>query len=88
MAKITNEQLKQIVTQQEELNALINQIGTLEANKHSLLHSIAGVNEKIEASKKALEEEYGSVSIDLKTGEYTIIEKEDDSELAVVKAED
>ena len=57
MAKITDEQLKQIVTQQEELNALINQIGTLEANKHSLLHSIAGDNEKIEASKKALEEE-------------------------------
>ena len=77
MAKITDEQLEQIVKQQEELNGLINQIGALEANKHSLLHSIAGVNEKIEDSKKALEEEYGSVSIDLKTGEYTVIEKEE-----------
>ena len=43
--------------------------------------------EEIEATKVELEEEYGSINIDLKTGEYTIIEKEDDSELAVVKSE-
>jgi hypothetical protein len=88
MAKITNEQLELVVKQQEELGGLINQIGALEANKHSLLHKIATVNEGIEKTKQSLEEEYGNISIDLKTGEYTIIESEDDSEMAVVKSED
>jgi predicted nucleic acid-binding Zn-ribbon protein len=86
MAKITNEQLELVVKQQEELGGLINQIGALEANKHSLLHKIATVNEGIEKTKQSLEEEYGNISIDL--GEYTIIESEDDSEMAVVKSED
>jgi len=88
MAKITEEQLKKVQKQQEDLGGVLNQIGALEANKHSLLHKIAGINEEIEATKVELEEEYGSINIDLKTGEYTIIEKEDDGELAVVKAED
>ncbi len=88
MAKITNEQLEKVVKQQEELGGLLNQIGALEANKHSLLHKIATENEGIEKTKQSLEEEYGNISIDLKTGEYTIIESEDDSDMAVVKSED
>jgi len=77
MAKIKDEQLKQIVDLQKELNQIINQIGFLEANKHSLLHKLAGVNEDIEKLKVELEKEYGQVNIDLSTGEYTIIEKEE-----------
>jgi hypothetical protein len=53
-----------------------------------LLHKIAGINENIEDTKKQLEEKYGSINIDLETGTYTEIEKEDDSELSVVKSED
>jgi len=77
MAKIKEEQLKQIVDLQKELNQIVNQIGSLEANKHSLLHKLAGVNEDIEKLKVELEKEYGQVNIDLSTGEYTIIEKEE-----------
>ena len=88
MAKITEQQLKEVLTSQEELGTLINKIGGLEANKHALLHDIAKVNEKIETTKANLEKEYGSITIDLKTGEYSIIEQEDNGELAVVKAED
>jgi len=85
---ITAEELKTIKDQQTELNSVVNQIGQLEANKHSLLHKIAGINEGIEDTKKQLEETYGSININLEDGTYTEIEKEDEGELAVVKAED
>jgi len=85
---ITAEELKQVKEQQSELGTVVNQIGQLEANKHSLLHKIAGINEGIEETKKQLEEKYGSININLEDGTYTKIEKEDDSELAVVKSED
>ena len=89
MAKsITAEELKQVKEQQSELGTVVNQIGQLEANKHSLLHQIAGINEGIEETKKQLEEKYGSINSNLEEGTYTKIEKEDDSELAVVKSED
>ena len=85
---ITAEELKQVKEQQSELGTVVNQIGQLEANKHSLLHKIAGINESIEETKKQLEEKYGSININLEDGTYTKIEKEDNSELAVVKSED
>ncbi len=74
---ITAEELKQIKDQQTELSQVLNQIGQLEANKHALLHRIAGINEDIESTKKQLEEKYGSINIDLETGTYTDIESED-----------
>ncbi len=74
---ITAEELKQIKDQQAELGQVLNQIGQLEANKHALLHRIAGINEDIESTKKKLEEKYGSINIDLETGTYTDIESED-----------
>ena len=74
---ITAEELKQITEQQSELGTVVNQIGQLEANKHSLLHKIAGINEGIEETKKQLEEKYGSININLEDGTYTKIEKED-----------
>ncbi len=86
--KVTAEELKQIKDQQAELGQVVNQIGQLEANKHALLHNIAGINEGIEDSKKQLEEKYGSININLEDGTYTEIEKEDDSEISVVKSED
>ena len=85
---ITAEELKTIKEQQLELSTIINQIGQLEANKHSLLHKIAGINEGIEDTKKQLEQTYGAININLEDGTYTEIEKEDEGELAVVKAED
>lgn len=85
---ITAEELKTIKEQQTELSTVVNQIGQLEANKHSLLHKIAGINEGIEDTKKQLEETYGAININLEDGTYTEIEKEDEGELAVVKSED
>ena len=79
MAKITEKQLETIVKHQEELTAILNNIGALETQKHSLLHRVADVNESLEKEKQALEEEYGKISVDLKTGEYTEIKEEEDT---------
>ena len=83
MAKITEEQLKTANENQENLISLVNRIGVIETQKHGLLHDVAEVNKKVEEFKAELEEQYGAVSIDLKTGEYTEIE--DESKLKVAK---
>jgi len=83
MSKITEEQLKTANENQEKLIGLVNQIGMIETQKHALLHQVADVNKKTEEFKAELEEQYGAVSIDLKTGEYTEIE--DESKLKVAE---
>jgi hypothetical protein len=83
MSKITEEQLKTANENQEKLIGLVNQIGVIETQKHGLLHDVAEVNKTVEEFKSELEKEYGTVSIDLKTGEYTEIE--DKSKLKVAE---
>jgi predicted nucleic acid-binding Zn-ribbon protein len=75
MSKITDEQLEKLHKQQTALNSLLNKIGIVESQKHALLHEIAGVNQEIEEFKAELEKEYGSVNINLQTGEYSKIEE-------------
>jgi len=75
--KIKEEQLKKIQEQQAAVNKILNEVGYLEANKHGLLHELAGVNENIESFKKELEEEYGAVNINLEDGTYTEIKEEE-----------
>ena len=79
MAKIKEEQLSEIVGLQTKLNEIISNIGLLETQKHGFLHDVAEVNKKIEEFKVKLEKEYGAISVDLKTGEYTEVEKDGDS---------
>mgnify|MGYP003134023139 FL=1 len=80
--KITDEQLKTIQEQQQQLNNIIHEIGLLESNKHGLLHQIAEVNKDVEKVKAELEKEYGAVNINLEDGTYTEITKEEE-EVAV-----
>jgi len=79
MAKIKKEQLDEIVELQTKLNGIISNIGILETQKHALLHDVSEVNKNIEEFKANLEKEYGAISVDLKTGEYTEVEKDGDS---------
>ncbi len=76
--KIKEEQLKIIQEQQKELNSIIHNVGVLEAQKHGLLHKFAGINQEVEDMKAELEKEYGAVNINLETGEYTEIEKQEE----------
>lgn len=77
MAKIKEEQLKEIVELQGKLGQIISNIGVLESQKHGLLHDVAAVNKELEDFKAKLEEEYGAISVDLSTGEYTEVKKEE-----------
>ncbi len=83
MAKITEEQLNTANENQEKLVGLVNQIGVIETQKQALLYDVAEVNKTVEEFKAELEKEYGTFSIDLKTGEYTEIE--DESKLKVAE---
>jgi len=84
MNKISEEHLKTIQDQQTKLNQILNQVGYLEAQKHGLLHEFGQVNKEVEDFKSVLEAEYGEVNINVETGEYTAIEKEN---LKVVEEE-
>lgn len=77
MTKIKDEQLEKLQKQQSALNLLLNKIGAVETQKHALLHEIAGVNKEVEEFKVELENEYGAVNINLETGEYSEIEKDE-----------
>jgi predicted RNase H-like nuclease (RuvC/YqgF family) len=75
--KIKKEQLETIQKQQQELNAKLQSLGYLEAQKHGILHDLAALNKDIEDFKTKLEEEYGPVNINLEDGSYEKIEKEE-----------
>jgi len=73
--KITKAELEKVSTQNKQLEDTVIEIGILESKKHALLHKVAETNTVLEKQKKELEEKYGQISIDLKTGEYTKIEE-------------
>jgi predicted RNA binding protein with dsRBD fold (UPF0201 family) len=74
---ITEEQLTKIQEQQKKLSDLLKDIGFVEVQKHALLHKQAGLNDEIETFKAELEKEYGAITIDIETGNYTEIVKEE-----------
>jgi len=72
--KVTEEQLAKVKEQQTSMANLLRDVGFVENQKHVLLHEYAGISQQMEEYKKELEKEYGAISIDLETGEYTEIE--------------
>jgi muramoyltetrapeptide carboxypeptidase LdcA involved in peptidoglycan recycling len=75
---ITKDQLEKIQDFQKELNKLLNEVGFLEAQKAQVLGKFGEINKQTEDFKKELEEEYGSININLEDGSFTPIEKEED----------
>ena len=73
--KITVEQLEKITNQQKDLSALLTNIGILESQKHGFLHQLADVNKAIEDFKEELQQEYGTININLADGSYTEVEE-------------
>jgi predicted nucleic acid-binding Zn-ribbon protein len=74
--KITTEELEAVVKNQNAQQAYLSNIGSLEFQKSVLSAELSGLVQESETLKKSLEEAYGQVQIDLKTGEYTEVEKE------------
>ena len=74
--KITEKELEQLVSLKSKQDQTVFNIGALESQKHSALHSLAEINQEIENNKKALEDKYGKVSINLQDGTYEEIVEE------------
>ncbi len=68
--KITKDELSKIQEISQEYNSIIQAVGSMELQKKDFLLKAAEIRASIEEVKKDLQEIYGSVDIDLTTGEY------------------
>jgi len=76
MSKLSKKELESLKEQEQKKAAIRNDLGVLQVQKHSLLHIYAEIElEQIE-SKKALEEKYGKINVDLKDGSFKVIKEE------------
>jgi len=76
MSKISKEELESLLESEKKVSAIKHDLGTLDEQKHNLLHALGQVREESNKVKKELEEKYGKININLKDGSYEEI-KED-----------
>tara|TARA_R100001510_G_C7595792_1_gene163960 strand:+ start:380 stop:613 length:234 start_codon:yes stop_codon:yes gene_type:complete len=76
MSKIKKEQLEILKESEKKFAAIKHDLGSLQIQKHNLLHIFAQLQEESNKYKKELEEEYGKININLEDGSYEEI-KED-----------
>tara|TARA_R110000851_G_scaffold254652_1_gene407227 strand:- start:194 stop:457 length:264 start_codon:yes stop_codon:yes gene_type:complete len=74
--KITEEELKTIKGQQQHIQNVVFDLGSIEARKIELSDVLKQVNLTLNNTKKELEEKYGQVNIDLKDGSFKEIVEE------------
>ena len=72
---ITEKELEEVREQQTKIAEIKQDLGTLEMQKHEILHVLADINKEVNDTKKSLEEKYGRVNINLNDGSYTDIEE-------------
>jgi maltose-binding protein MalE len=77
MAKIKDEQLKQLQDQVNSINQNQLKIGSLETQKHTLIHNGVELQNQLRGIQDELEKEYGKVTVNISTGEYEEIKEED-----------
>jgi hypothetical protein len=79
--KITEKQLEKLKGFVSAINQGQTQLGSIEIQKHQLLHQVAQVQSELQGFQKDLEDEYGKISINIQDGSYTeIVEDEADTE--------
>jgi hypothetical protein len=66
--KITAEELKELQVLVRSVDHSHTQLGRLESSKHTILHSLAIVQDKIKLMQSNLEEKYGDIDIDVRDG--------------------
>ena len=66
--KISEEQLKELQGIISTVNKLKFDVGTLETQKHNLLHALFQANDKIREMQNNFEKEYGSYDINIQDG--------------------
>tara|TARA_R110000782_G_scaffold33705_3_gene81109 strand:- start:1956 stop:2255 length:300 start_codon:yes stop_codon:yes gene_type:complete len=67
--KITDEQLKKVQSIVNTLNRAQLELGMMETKKHTLLHNIQTVQDQLTVLQSEFEKEYGTVNINIQTGE-------------------
>ena len=77
--KVTDQELEELQKQEKQKNGLAHDIGALELRKHKLLNLLDEIIDHQEITFEEIEENYGKINIDLKTGEYEEI-KEDNKD--------
>tara|TARA_R110002012_G_scaffold281920_1_gene471508 strand:- start:14 stop:286 length:273 start_codon:yes stop_codon:yes gene_type:complete len=66
---VTEEQLKSIQEVVSQINQYNLEIGRIEGRKHGLLHGLTTTQETLSGIQKNLEKEYGTVNVNIETGE-------------------
>tara|TARA_R110000803_G_scaffold40214_10_gene86698 strand:+ start:27 stop:263 length:237 start_codon:yes stop_codon:yes gene_type:complete len=72
---ITEKELEVVREQQTKIAEIKQDLGTLEMQKHEILHVLVDINKEVDDTKKLLEKKYGRVNINLDDGSYTDIEE-------------
>jgi|14_taG_2_1085336.scaffolds.fasta_scaffold01722_4 predicted nucleic acid-binding Zn-ribbon protein len=75
MNKLTEEQLKKLQDLLGSIQKGQSQIGSLESQKHDLLHQVAELQKQFSDFQNELEKEYGSVTIDITDGSFKSIDE-------------
>ena len=76
---ISKEQLEKLNGLQQAISGNLTRIGAIECDKQKLILQVDNLNSDLEELKLELEKEYGSVTIDLATGEYKLNENGTDT---------
>ena len=75
-AKLTEEELKAVQTAVSNLNQAKTILGDLTNQAYKAQLQLNSMEEAMATAQKALEETYGSITVDLTTGEYEEIVEE------------
>jgi flagellin-like hook-associated protein FlgL len=75
-AKLTEEELKSIQTAVSNLNQAKTILGDVTNQAHKAQLQVNSMEEAMATAQKALEDTYGSISVDLTTGEYEEVVEE------------
>ena len=66
---ITDEQLKAIQELISPINNIQMELGRIETRKHALCHDVVELQSRLQDLQKELEDQYGTVNINIQTGE-------------------
>lgn len=75
-AKLTEEELKAVQTAVSNLNQAKTILGDLTNQAYKAQLQVNSMEEAMGASQKELEDKYGSITVDLTTGEYEEVVEE------------
>ena len=74
--KLNEEQIKQVQQVISLSNKIKLELGNISVRQHTLLHEMDTVNKQISEINQNLEKEYGSIDVDISTGEIKYLDDE------------